>query len=98
MPSIIKQSLAEQDLIDIWLYSWQYWGEQQADDYLDALEKVFHLLAEQPKLGRKREEFTPVVRTHLHAQHLIVYQVTNSGINLIRILHASMDITAQLNQ
>lgn len=51
MPSIIKQSLAEQDLIDIWLYSWQYWGEQQADDYLDALEKVFHLLAEQPKLG-----------------------------------------------
>ncbi len=31
MPRIIKQTLVEQDLIEIWLYTFKEWGEQQAD-------------------------------------------------------------------
>lgn len=97
MPHIIKQALAEQDLVDIWLYSWKEWGEYQADQYLDALEQVFNLLVEQPLLGRERKEFTPLVRTHVHSQHIIVYQSIQNGIRLIRVLHKSMDIETQLN-
>lgn len=97
MSNIIKQALAEQDLVNIWLYSWEEWGEIQADQYLDALEQVFNLLAGQPLLGRERKEFTPVVRTHVHAQHLIIYQTSENGIRLIRVLHKSMDIDARLS-
>src|SRR5690554_1846332 len=97
MPNILKQALAEQDLVNIWLYSWEEWGEVQADQYLVALEQVFKLLAEQPLLGRERKEFAPVVRTHVHAHHLVVYQITENGIRLIRVLHKSMDVYARLS-
>lgn len=96
MTVIYKQALAEQDLVNIWLYSWKEWGQVQADAYLDELEQTLQLLAVQPYLGRERTEFNPVVRIHYHAQHLLVYQPLVNGIRLIRVLHKSMDIDAQL--
>lgn len=97
MAIIQKQALAEQDLVNIWLYTWQQWGEAQADFYLDELEKTLKLLAEQPKLGRLREEFKPPVCIFYHAHHLLVYQEIQDGIRVVRVLHKSMDVDAQLN-
>lgn len=97
MAIVHKQALAEQDLANIWLYTWQEWGEQQADNYLDELEKTINLLAEQPKIGRLRREFTPQVRMFFHAYHFIVYQEIQDGIRVIRVLHKSMDVDAQLS-
>lgn len=96
MPHVYKQALAEQDLINIWLYTWHEWGERQADAYLDDLERAMALLAQQPYLGRERQEFTPPVRIHCHAHHLIVYSIISDGINLIRVLHKHMDVDTQL--
>ena len=45
MPRIIKQALAEQDLIEIWLYTFHEWGEKQADNYIDDLDAAIKLLA-----------------------------------------------------
>lgn len=97
MPRIYKQAQSEQDLIDIWLYTFGQWGETQADTYLDDLETALHLLSEQPLICRERTEFTPPVRIHHHAHHLIVYLVEDDGINIVRVLHESMDIDAQLS-
>lgn len=97
MPAIYKQALAEQDLVDIWLHSLQEWGEQQADTYLDEMERIMLLLLEQPKIGRLREEFQPPVHVFYHAQHLIVYQIIPAGISIIRVLHKSMDVDRQIS-
>jgi len=70
MPCIYKQTQAKQDLIDIWLYTFEQWGEAQADTYLDDLEAALLLLAEQPLICRERTEFIPSVRIHHHARHL----------------------------
>ena len=35
---LVKDRAAEADLIGVWLYSYQHWGERQADRYLDAIE------------------------------------------------------------
>ena len=96
MPRIIKQAQAEQDLLDIWLYTFNEWGEKQADVYLDNLSKALALLADQPLICRKRLEFTPPVRIHHHAHHLIVYLAQDDGINVVRVLHESMDVDGQL--
>ena len=48
MLNIYQQTQAKQDLIDIWLYTANRWGETQADKYLDGLENSLQLLAEQP--------------------------------------------------
>lgn len=96
MPEVHKQALAEQDLVNIWLHSLHEWGEQQADTYLDELERIMRLLLEQPKMGGLREEFQPPVRIFYHAQHLIVYQIIPAGISIIRVLHKSMDVDSQM--
>ena len=54
MPRILKQAQAEQDLVEIWLYTFNEWGEYQADKYLDDLEGAIRLLAEQPLICRKK--------------------------------------------
>lgn len=96
MPRILKQTLAEQDLIEIWLYTLNEWGEYQADKYLDDLEEAIRLLAEQPLICRERTELNPPVRIHHHAHHLIVYLALEDGINVVRVLHESMDVDSHM--
>ena len=48
MSRVLTQDQAEQDLLEIWLYTFSEWGEQQADVYLDELSAAMALLAEQP--------------------------------------------------
>ncbi len=97
MPRIIKQVQAEQDLLDIWLYTFNEWGEQQADNYLDELDQAIQLLAEQPLMCREWLELGPPVRIHHHAHHLVVYLALDDGVNVVRVLHENMDIDHQLD-
>jgi toxin ParE1/3/4 len=96
MAHIYKQSLAEQDLVNVWLYTLERWGERQADKYLDDLEQAMLLLAETPLACRERDELTPAVRIHHHKHHMIVYETVQDGINVVRVLHESMDVDFQL--
>lgn len=96
MPLISKQAQAEQDLLDIWLYTFKTWGERQADQYLDSLSEALELLAEQPLACRERQEFIPPVRIHHHQHHLVVYLAKSDGIQIVRVLHDSMDVDSAL--
>lgn len=96
MPRIVKQALVDQDLVDIWLYTFDEWGEKQADKYLDDLETAIKLLAEQPLISRNCTELDPPVRIHHHGHHLIVYLALDDGISIIRVLHESMDVDSHL--
>ena len=89
---------AAQDLKDVYQYSYREYGEKQADTYIQELEKVFNLLAENPLLCRERTEFIPSVRIHHHNKHLIVYINEQDDILIVRLLHEKMDTKKQLNQ
>ncbi len=96
MSPIHLRPLAKQDLNNIWLYSFQNWGEAQADQYFDQLSKAIELLGSAPMMSHIRQEFTPPVRIHHHASHLIIYVTTEDSVEIIRVLHESMDIEALL--
>ena len=96
MPVIEKSAAAEEDLINIWLYTYQEWDEAQADHYLDGIEGALKLLSGSPLICPEQEELTPPVRIHSHNYHLIVYEVTDDGIYIIRVLHENMDIDERL--
>ena len=96
-PSAQLRPLAEEDLITIWLYSYERWGELQADLYLEKLKHTFARLAETPQLARERAEFIPPVRIHPCEQHLIVYLAIDNGVDIIRVLHQSMDVDSRLD-
>lgn len=96
MPEYSLTPKAETDLEGIWLYSVEHWGVEQADCYIDDLDGAFQLLAGQPHLCRERREYTPPVRIHHCASHLIIYTTNSQGIEIIRILHEPMEVNEQL--
>lgn len=98
MPRIYKRSLAQQDLVNIWVYTYTEWGDTQADKYLDDIESTLRLLVEQPLLCRTREELTPPVRIHHHEHHLIVYIQAGEGIDIVRVLHESTDVNTRIQE
>ena len=96
MFNIRKSRLAEQDLIDIWLYTSEQWNEEQADFYLDDLNQTIRLLSEQPLISRERDDISPPVRIHHHNRHIIVYSAEEQNIYIVRVLHDSMDIQSHI--
>jgi toxin ParE1/3/4 len=89
---IKKTILADEDLIDIYLYGCQNFGETKAEKYHAELHQAFVFLADNPFVSNERYEFDPPVRIHPHGKHLIVYTVEDSFILVIRVLHQRMDL------
>lgn len=55
--------------------------------------EIFELLAENPKLGRKRKEFTPDARSFSEGNYLIVYRILiNNDVEVLRVLHGARDL------
>jgi len=54
MRTIHVHGSAESDLIDVWRYSFEQWGELQADKYLDELDSGIRKLAINPESGMWR--------------------------------------------
>lgn len=86
---------ADEDLKDIYKYTYRAYGEAQADNYYDTLITRVESLAASPRIARERAEFSPPVRIHPHGRHLIVYRVLEGSILIVRVLHQSMDIERQ---
>jgi len=93
---INKLPLAEEDLIDLWIYGYQKWGVVQADHYLESLEKKLNSLSELPEKHGLRKVFNPPVRICPHDSHIIIYTIEKDSILVIRVLHKSMDVKRHL--
>lgn len=94
---VLKKTLAaEEDLINIWSYTCETWGERQAEQYLDSFSNTFKQLLHTPEMARLRTEFRPPVRIHPHRHHLIIYMADHSEVNVIRVLHECVNIEDQL--
>ena len=73
MPRIRLLPKALSDLEDIWLYTQESWGLEQAEAYTASINDAFSHIAEDPLACRERVEFEPPIRIHHHQHHLIVY-------------------------
>ncbi|MEZ5690972.1 MAG: type II toxin-antitoxin system RelE/ParE family toxin [Rickettsiales bacterium] len=93
MIKIYKQSRAEEDLVNIWLYSFETHGERQADKYYDELANGINLLANSPNLGIACDEIKIGYRRFKIKHHIIYYKITPSILTIIRVLHESMEPT-----
>jgi toxin ParE1/3/4 len=70
MRRILKRPRAADDLIELWDYIAED-SVTRADAFIDDVDAKFHLLAEQPMLGRSREELAPGLRSLPFGRYVI---------------------------
>lgn len=87
---------ADDDLRQIYLFSYEQFGEAQADTYLLGLEERFRTLAEQPTLGKKIDHIRAGYFRYEYMRHSIFYTLHEEGILVVRVLHGSMDAERHL--
>ncbi len=96
MPSFRLRERAKEDLRSIGRYTQATWGREQRNHYLAQLDAAFHLLAQEPQRGRSCDDIRLGYRKHHIGRHLIFYRQVPPDIEIIRVLHDSMDIESHL--
>lgn len=91
-----KTVLADEDLIDIYVYGSQNFGQSIAESYYASMNEAFLFLAENPLACPERIEFDKPVRIHAYGKHLIIYTIEDDYILIVRILHHRMDVIQHL--
>jgi toxin ParE1/3/4 len=90
VPEYELSKAAEQDLEEIYAYSFFEFGEQRADAYFESLESSLQHLAEQPAIGMGVSSVRKAYSRLVHHRHSIYYKKSGSGILVIRILGPGM--------
>lgn len=91
MSRYIVLSTAESDLGDIWRYTAEHWGIEQADRYIRNLESHFQAIADNPSRGRACDEIREGYFRIPVGSYFIFYSVSRSVVSIARILHQRRD-------
>jgi toxin ParE1/3/4 len=95
---------AEQDYIEILQWTTKTFGEGQASTYAETMALAIEALEDGPDVlgARARDDIQPGVQTlHVARQgragrHFVVFRATGSEIDVLRLLHDSMDLPRHL--
>ncbi|NOY13318.1 MAG: type II toxin-antitoxin system RelE/ParE family toxin [Deltaproteobacteria bacterium] len=89
---------AKNDLKEIARFTQKRWGRDQRNKYLKILDGSFHQLALNPSIGRDCSELKFGYHKFPTGSHVIYYRSkSDSLIEIVRVLHASMDVEIQLS-
>ena len=96
MPKFLLRPKAVDDLDSIWDYTVNRWSEEQAERYIRMLHAGFESIAREPTSGRSCDEIRDGYRRHRVGRHFIFYRTIETGVEVVRILHESMDFQRHL--
>lgn len=84
---------ARRDITDIWLYTADRWGVDQADDYVGQIEEDLRKVAAGLRVAQPIDDLWKIRSGH----HLCVFAAEGDGLVwVIRILHERMDVKRHL--
>lgn len=84
------------DLEEIWLYTFKTCSLEQADRYYDLIIKEIDFLSRKPQSGKALHYLRPGYHSSKVKSHFIFYTFSSTELEVIRILHESMDIPDRL--
>lgn len=92
--------LAERDLENIWLYTFEEWSLEQADHYFDLIMNEIEYISNNPKSGKDYSEIRKGYFRSRVKSHFIFYKNNwkEETVEIIRILHKQMDIDLHINE
>jgi toxin ParE1/3/4 len=99
--SYLLSPLAQADLSDIWDYSYNRWGADQADSYVRAIhvacEALVAAVASGHPAGQSAEFIRMGYRKQIAGSHLLFFRGDVAGkVDVVRILHQRMNVVAHL--
>jgi toxin ParE1/3/4 len=80
------------DLRSIREYTFEKWGAAQERFYLDGLWAKFEEILEQPTKWRTRPDLFVGCQIASQGRHVILFRIRDSVLQIVRILHSSMDL------
>ena len=87
------------DLSEIWNYTVTTWSENQADKYYFMLVDACQELADGKIAGKNYPEINPEILGFKMGQHILFYRkISESVIEITRILHFQMDLKNRINE
>ncbi|VAW51178.1 hypothetical protein MNBD_GAMMA05-1032 [hydrothermal vent metagenome] len=96
MKSFALTKKAKQDLRKVARFTEKRWGRNQRFLYIKQFDDVFHLLSENPSLGKYCEYIKKGYRKFPQNSHIIFYREDEiNKIIIIRILHKNMDVESK---
>ena len=93
---LVHDRAARNDLIEIWTYTLNTWGEVQADHYLELVASAIRSLTSEPERGRGRDELRKGYRSVQVEHHVVFYTVSQNEVRIRRVLHEAMDLPRHL--
>lgn len=93
-PTYSIRALARTDLEEIWVFTFEEWGFEQADKYLNSLLSRFDWLSRNPYAGKDREDVKNGYYCFPEGMHLVFYTMTEYGIDIIGIPHQNMAVVS----
>lgn len=91
MTGVVLSPRAQADLDDIWDYTAEHWGIEQAEHYIRQIESAIKFIASEPGLGRPCNEIRAGYKKYPVESHILFFRLIVGGIEVIRILHRHMD-------
>ena len=93
MTRFVLSPAAQADLDQIWDYTHERWGAEQAVGYLREIQRGVERVVANPMIGRACDEVRFGSRKHGVGAHMLYYRVLGGDvIDVVRILHQRMDV------
>ena len=85
-------------LIEVWNYTVETWGEEQADAYIRKLHSEFKRISTQPEIWKKlpKNRFHGVFFVHSEHHYLFFRHLDKQTLGLISVLHERMNLPLRL--
>ncbi|SDQ88801.1 toxin ParE1/3/4 [Rhizobiales bacterium GAS191] len=96
MTLYVLRPRAQRDIEEIWDYTAATWSVAQAEAYIRQIQRSFEMLADDPRRGRNCEDIRAGYRRFRTGSHFIFYRTLEDGVDIVRILHQSMDFEQHL--
>ncbi|WP_281990561.1 type II toxin-antitoxin system RelE/ParE family toxin [Aquimarina aggregata] len=83
---------ADNDIEDIFDYGLLQFGYSQAVNYVEGFEEFFNMLANNPTIGKNRDEIKKGLVSFPYGSHIIFYRAFDTHIRIVRVLYGGRDL------